>query len=669
MAAKTSPTTESDTIEEVPNIVEPVHIGRVLGLDNNAAHLERLTTYCGRGQYLIESVRNSMQAGATVIRVDVLMALTEMQGESRYKMLVMDNGRGIPHEHMERLLMNLAGSGGEIGITFNFGQGLKVTHYPWNPRGVLCLTWQEGVGQMVRAARGKGGFGLHCWELSGVEMPESLHRAPADERLHPAWIKEHGTVLMLQGRTPEHATFFGPDESQGVWGNLMLLNERFFDLPESLDLKVRVIEKASGADQTNWPQDLEGEGTSLRRVRGARYYIEKTAKARGTMRLTKCTVHWWLDRHEDPKAKAKGGHSYARLPGYVGVLVENEILDATYPGDEARIYRLGRCGLIHPQVYNRVTMLFEPDKYDEQTGLGVRFSDQREKPVWGREGKSLPWNEWGQQFADKMPPEIAKLVKDATKHSTSMDLTDSLEPLIEQWDEWFKTYRLDKTGEVLDVVSCEGGTKRRLGIPLGEVADPPHPTGGKGGTAGEEYQTPGEGEVEQEARRVVVVQTRRNDIPKIEWSNDSGLEAAAGKKARGAVGAFEGEIGHYLSTSKVNTLTMNRDHFAVVDWVKRFCDRVIPGHHSLVVEAVHKAVALAVAAPLAFLRRRRRLGRGSFRLLEDEWAALTSNKALTGYAADPFLYQAIYERLRRKVRFIGEIESPEDSKNDEIAPQ
>ena len=192
----------------------------------------------------------------------------EWQGVARhdvYRRLIADNGKGMSADDLMKYLNRLepAEKSSEPGMR-NFGIGAKTSLLPWNPRGVVVVSWQDGEGCMVGLERNESGIWHASFRGSGSRWrnrtdrpspnPDTIQRLDIDfAALKPDWISEHGTILVLLGNQLNQDTFCG-DPGRDEDGGRQLarnLNGRFWDLS---NIKVSMVEMKTMTDKSKWPK-------------------------------------------------------------------------------------------------------------------------------------------------------------------------------------------------------------------------------------------------------------------------------------------------------------------------------------------------------------------------------------------------------------------------------
>jgi len=335
----------------------------------------------------------------------------------------------------------LGGGGKPIGgVHENFGVGSKTSLLPWNRRGVVVISWQNGDSSMIWLMKDPktGEYGLRVIEC---QVPETQERSLEcvyspfkDDELgidwaavKPDWIEDHGTAVILLGNDLEQGTILGdPDRSEGdIKGISAYLNRRLWDVPDSLKV---YVDELRTQDRRIWPTSereahtaKEGGAdrrTNKRQIRGARYFVEYEGfndgaiAHTGTVELTDGTsVDWYLWKGERPVI-----HMYAAKAGFVGALYKNELYDVT---SHLATYR--SFGITESAVRANLWIILRPQMYDEAQKKGVYpRTDRNALLIKGgpSAGDALPIADWGAEFSEHLPEEILEAIHDARSGST-----------------------------------------------------------------------------------------------------------------------------------------------------------------------------------------------------------------------------------------------------------
>lgn len=383
--------------------------------------VNRMFEACGPFQWAREFLKNAQEAGATRVEFGVEWQAVRKRGV--YRRTIADNGSGMSRDEIVRFFSKLGEGAKPIGgVHDNFGVGAKIASLPWNPDGVIILSWKNGQGSMIwiRLDVDSGDYELGEFEdnqgRTVVIDPDVVDWTADDEdaidwsHAKPDWIGDHGTVIVLLG-SPDHADTVlgnpGAKESD-LKGLSLYLNTRFWDLSAT---EVYVVEMST-AQKNLWPTDSDGPGDEgrcqRRRAQGALYYLTDVRGgsgrlgARGALRLDEERVltEWYFWEGERPNIGP-----YAMRGGYIAIRYNGELFHVTTRKVEFRWF-----GIIESEVQHRTTIILEPRHLGHGTGRwGVHPDQSRNRLIFtggGQSGVEVPLAEWGIEFAEVIPQPI-----------------------------------------------------------------------------------------------------------------------------------------------------------------------------------------------------------------------------------------------------------------------
>jgi hypothetical protein len=384
----------------------------------------RLFEACGSYQWAREFLKNSLEANATRVEFGI-----EWQAVARfgvYRRTVIDNGIGMSKEELLRFFLSLGEGAKKIGgVHDHFGVGAKIASQPWNPDGVVVVSYKDGKASMIWIIQepDSGEYELAEFDVDGTKSCV-VDPSQGDEidgidwaALRPDWLTDHGTIVVLLGSREYPDTVLGNPNAgeRSTKGLSVYLNTRFWDL-SSVD--VRVVELRSDK-KTQWPQTVDDRDDSRRpnnrRIQGARYFLtdvqakEGKLEAMGDLSLDDDRVRgeWYLWGGKRPSV-----HSHAREGGYIAVRYEGELFELTYSKAHFRWF-----GIIEGKVQNNVTIILEPQHYHSSNGRwGVHPDQSRNRLIFSgndEKGVALPLSEWGTEFADHLPDPIRDAIRAA----------------------------------------------------------------------------------------------------------------------------------------------------------------------------------------------------------------------------------------------------------------
>jgi hypothetical protein len=397
--------------------------------------IERAYRESGPYQWVRETLINAIEAGAT--RIEYGIEWQAVQELGVYRRVVADNGRGMTAEELVEFFNTFGGSGKPIGgVHENFGVGAKTSLMPWNKLGVVVISWVHGQAAMIWVQQdpdtGEYGLKLERAEdpTTGQESLEEVVTPYADPdhgcdwaALKPDWIEDHGTVIVLLGNSPDTDTVLGDAsrEEGEIKGISTYLNRRIWEIPDGVEV---YVDELRGNDRASWPpsktmahgpqqKGSRDRRTNKRAIRGARYYVQYenydagSLAHSGSMTLRDETkVLWYLWEGERPRVD-----SYAAIGGYIAALYRNELYDVSGHPATYRSFGIGEAG-----VRRRLWLVIEPPILDEHGRQGVYpRTDRNALLLKGgpNAGGALPFADWGEEFADRMPDEIRDALRKA----------------------------------------------------------------------------------------------------------------------------------------------------------------------------------------------------------------------------------------------------------------
>lgn len=472
--------------------------------------IERTYRESGAFQWVRETYKNAEEAGATRVEFGIEWQAVENLGV--YRRVIADNGSGMSPEHLVEYFNTFGGGGKPIGgLHENFGVGSKTSLLPWNPAGMVVVSYQDGDAAMIEVQRdpatGEYGLRLHTAEdtETGEEsLEEVVEPYEDDERgcdwsaVKPAWIKDHGTVIVLLGGDPGEDTVLGDRsrEEQDIKGISTYLNRRIWEIPDGVEVIVDELRNNSRGD---WPRnEEEGHGsqpkvgvdrrTNSRTIRGAEFYITYPSKTfekgklahSGSVDLPSGSeVLWYLWDGDRPAIQ-----SYAAQGGYIGALYENELYDVV---SHQATYR--SFGITEREVRSKVWLIVRPPKAGADNGRHGVYprTDRNSLLVKGGPdaGGPLPINEWAREFSTIMPKPLVDAINKARAKGGG-SITDKAwrDKLADRFGSRWRIPKLRaRKGGPVSVDSTQSGGSARTRIKKVKPASA-RQSGGSGGTEG-----------------------------------------------------------------------------------------------------------------------------------------------------------------------------------------
>lgn len=398
--------------------------------------IERVYREGGRYQWCREVLINALEAGAKTIRFGIDWKTVEKH--DIYRRYVADDGAGMSGEDLEKFFSTFGAGGKSIGgVHENFGVGSKTSLLPWNPFGVVVVSWVGGKGAMIWIQRDPetGEYGLRLFDArdedTGEPAIETVVEPFGEWTQKPDFLQDHGTVIHLLGKGPRQNTVLGDisREEGDLKGIAAYLNRRVWQVPEDVEV---IVEELRSTDRKAWPRSAaeaygpEPQGkeqdrrVNRRTILGAKHYVEAPGRKgqlahSGTVTLKDETkIHWYLWEGERP-----GVQSYAAFLGYVAALYRNELYDTT---SHLSVYR--SFGVTAAEVRAKLWLVVEPKEMrDDQPGGVYPRTDRNALLIHGagNAGEALPTHAWAAEFSDMMPEPIREALRKARGQEGSVE--------------------------------------------------------------------------------------------------------------------------------------------------------------------------------------------------------------------------------------------------------
>ena len=306
--------------------------------------VNRMFEACGNYQWAREFLKNSLEAGAKRVEFGIEWEAVSKFGV--YRRMIADNGCGMSREELVRYFSTLGEGKKPIGgIHDNFGVGAKIAALPWNPDGLVVLSFKDGAASMIKIVLDPESGDYELVEFENEDHRRSCILDPTDESIDwqdeinwgmvaPEWTREHGTVVVLMGNDEMPDTVLGNIHANeaDIKGLSVYLNTRFWDLAP---YEIFVVELRSER-KNSWPSGPNDRDDrrrpNNRRIMGAHHFVEHVRAedgalaSKGTILLDQERViaDWYLWKGERPAI-----HSYAKKQGYVAIRYGNELFELT----------------------------------------------------------------------------------------------------------------------------------------------------------------------------------------------------------------------------------------------------------------------------------------------------------------------------------------------------
>jgi hypothetical protein len=409
-----------------------VGLGIASNAEETARAIERDYRMTAAHQWARELLVNSQQAGATKA-VFGFHAASAAQGI--WRMQVSDDGFGMDPDEIVGFFKSYGASGKAVGGEHdNMGIGAKTSLLPWNQQGLVVISVNAGEGSMIHILKQGDEYGLRSFDYGdgteGVVTDPGFYDAEWGvtwSESIPAWIAEHGTVVILLGNERGQHTYLGnPDRDE--WSSQSALskylNGKFWDL-EQLDVDVIEMQSADvrtfDAEQVwrrhiiGWKREtLYPEGLTGKRD-GKLVTLPSTVEHSGVAALTDGTkVHWFV--HRDG-VRTKDMREHPASVGTISVLHQNEMFSVTRHLTHFRWF-----GVPQESARKRVSFVIEPLPAGEDVVRGVYMTADRSRLLvrgGGNAGAELPISEWGEEFAESLPDALTALRSTGATDSAS----------------------------------------------------------------------------------------------------------------------------------------------------------------------------------------------------------------------------------------------------------
>jgi hypothetical protein len=431
--------------------------------------VNKLGEDCAPLQYVRELTQNGLEAiaqlgrGSNQIIWDVDWTSYDLL-DGVYKLSCIDTGAGMTGEDMVTHINKLSSSIREQSATGNFGVGAKISAAPRNPHGLVYMSWKNGVGHMIHLWYDpeEKVYGLKRWPKNNGEFWTVV-----SDDLKPKEIEDHGTVVVLLGKSDEDNTMEPPTGTpmRSRW-ILRYLNTRYFRFPEGVVVKAREGWELPRADSRhNFLRVVEGQGA----------WLDKNCESSGEVKLAGAKAHWWIIKSEIDK---DSGH--VAPGGHIAALYQNELYEL----------QVGRAGIAKLQAFgaifgaDRVVIYVEPDTNHQPV---VANTARTQLLI---EGEPLDWAGWAAGFREQMPEDLTRLQEEIGAQAGEKDHKKAILERLKQIKDLlrFSRFRPAKDGTVaIDPESSIQGGEPLVRGGRGEGTRDTREPGKKGGRAGDLY--------------------------------------------------------------------------------------------------------------------------------------------------------------------------------------
>ena len=335
-----------------------------LRITGASAFVNRMFEACGTYQWAREFLKNAIEAGATQIEFGIEWQAVEKTGV--YRRTVIDNGCGMDRDELLRFFSTLGEGAKKIGgIHDNFGVGAKIAALPWNPEGVVVISYKQGRAAMIWIVLDEDSGDYELVEFQDGEQKSCVVEPPNLEgvnwaAIRPEWLQDHGTIVVLLGSEAHPDTVLGNPFAgeREIKGLSVYLNARFWDFGAT---EVKVVELRS-EKKSQWPVGPsdrdDARRPNNRQINGAKYYLESVSAKSGSLKAAdvrlldddRVALEWYLWAGERPNVD-----SYAKKTGYIAVKYKGELFQLTSHKAHFRWF-----GVIESKVQQNLTLILEP---------------------------------------------------------------------------------------------------------------------------------------------------------------------------------------------------------------------------------------------------------------------------------------------------------------------
>lgn len=573
--------------------------------------VNRLGEDCSPLQFVRELTQNAIEGIAqtkeSVGEVIWDVHWTHFDLDGVYKLCCIDTGAGMTGPEMVRYINELSSSIHQQSATGNFGVGAKIAAAPRNPHGLVYMSWKAGVGHMIHLwfDPEEQVYGLKRWPQNNGEFWTQV-----SNDLKPAQIDQHGTVVVLLGRTDDENTVDAPAGTpmRSRW-ILRYLNTRYFKFPEGVTVRAREGWEIPRTDKRhNFLRVVEGQGA----------WLDRHAIHRGQVALSGATSHWWIlkaDVDADSGHFAPGGH--------IAALYQNELYEM----------QTGRAGIARLQAFgaifgaNRVVIYLEPHPFTDRS---VSANTARTQLLVN--GEALDWSLWATEFREQMPDELKTLQEEIGSQAGERDHKKAIRERLIQIKDLLRFSRFrpksDGRATVDPETVTQGGEPARRGTTRDGSGEP----GNKGGRSGDIYA------LFAEAGSLSADPVPSMNEPETKWvCVDDGTRVS---------GDLDDRAAKFLLQQ--NLLMINGDFRVFTDMVDRWKDAYahVAGSKESIREVVHEWFEQQLVETVMSALALKGTGKWSLQELEQLWSeeALTA-AVLPRWHVDQSIKRTLGQRL------------------------
>lgn len=388
-----------------------------------------------------------------------------------------DNGIGMSHKVMSDLY-SIFQSTKTQSLEENYGIGARASTLKFNPEGVEFRSWKDGKGYVCTLAKLREENGIPIYGtidheyadkdgavlsvLSVVPLEEPYFSEDEIALMKPPFINDHGTVVVLHGKSEGDDTTLMPDdlreelitdgrskEHTAYW-QTHIYNSQYFTIPDGIKFRLytEIGSRPDGAKAKSQKNFFHGD-RQLRLVKGTKDFLDNFGEKSGVVEIPGAKVCWWILGEGDdvvvphrlnketgkPLTKAdRRKRQRVWFPWLTGT-ANHAIVSAIYQGEQFdlatkvdAVRMLQKFGIF--AGHNNVCIVVEPDP--EQ---GVRSNMNRTSLLVNK--RRLPWERWGHEFALRYPQDAPELLAYIESKLGSTDFDTELDRLLAEMKDDF----------------------------------------------------------------------------------------------------------------------------------------------------------------------------------------------------------------------------------------
>ena len=435
--------------------------------------IERGFEECHPLQFVRELLQNSIEAGATKVRVFYETEAKGVKGIDRA--IFVDDGKGMADPDLMKRYAQFNSSGKTVGTMHdNFGIGAKISLLPFNQYGLVFMSWDKKNpdGNMIWLCKNtKGQYGakrhpVPIYENDGDSEPlyyeqESCFRPHECKEEGIDWnqilmnckrlmLSDHGTAVILLGNhsmdSTAHYTGYEPKHTAFYSWN-KFVNYRFCTL--RIDLKFRPT--TLGSKKKRFPEQEKTHRYETKGLIGSYAgHIDRTF----SLSFPFGRICIYLKNHQSYN---KSTHTNRIAKSFTfGFLYKNEIYYADYGNQHAGSWGVGASR----EIAKRLTILVEFNPYKGDSP-GVIPSQSRSDLIWKnpkspsneqeacKQTFKYQMDEVKRYVRDNLPKELIELIREHTPKTDSI----KAEEVLKEYGDLFKPRRITrKKGKSIEVL-------------------------------------------------------------------------------------------------------------------------------------------------------------------------------------------------------------------------